>query len=217
MVFFLGGSAISWASKLQKTTATSSAESEYVAVSYAAHECVHLRRLVSDLLGTPLKSMAPTKIWEDNTAARKWCYNPVHHAKQKHIDVAHHFVREQIAEFNNMEIVPIESAENVSDVCTKSLPFPQFEKLMRMCMNLGNQPLRTTTTEQPSAPTRETPPTALQSAPDKQPDAHAPDPISGPQWQLSPETLKHIASIKQKRLVRSIMKANKSAAAAAAV
>jgi hypothetical protein len=206
MVFFLGGCAISWASKLQKTTATSSTESEYVAVSYAAHECVYLRRLVCDLLGTPLKSMAPTKIWEDNTAARKWCYNPVHHAKQKHIDVAHHFVREQIAELNNMEIIPIGSAENVSDVCTKSLPFPQFEYLMRKCMNLGNRSLRTTTTS--SAPTPETPPTALQSASDKQPDA---------QWQLSPETLKHIANIKQKRLVRNIIKTNKSTAAAAAV
>lgn len=43
-LFKLNGAAISWASKLQPTVALSSSESEYMAVSYAAQEAIHLRR-----------------------------------------------------------------------------------------------------------------------------------------------------------------------------
>jgi hypothetical protein len=152
MVFCLGGTAVSWCSKLQRTVATASAESEYVSVSQAGHECLWLRRLASELFDEPLDKMKPTDIWEDNTAARKWCSNPVNHAKQKHIDVAHHFIREQVAEFGNIVVRPIESALNISDLATKSLAGPHFEILLRKIMNLGDLPLRPTTSPTPVTP-----------------------------------------------------------------
>ena len=146
----LCGGAISWASKMQRTVATSSAESEYVAASDACHEALFLRRLVAALFEQDLTKLGPTPIYEDNAAALKWCENPVHHAKQKHIDVAHHFVREQVVEFKTIKVLPIESVNNISDIGTKPLAQPTFERLLRIVMNLGNRSLRTPATTYPT-------------------------------------------------------------------
>jgi len=48
-VFMLNGGPTSWASKLQQTVATSTAEAEHVAASAAAQEAVPLRQLLCDL------------------------------------------------------------------------------------------------------------------------------------------------------------------------
>ena len=47
--FLLGGASISWRSKKQGTVALSTAEAEYVALSYASHEGKWLRQLISEL------------------------------------------------------------------------------------------------------------------------------------------------------------------------
>ena len=88
---------------------------------------------------------------EGNRAAQKWCYNPTHHAKQKHIDVAYHFVREQCTEFKTMHVVPIETDKMLADCCTKSLPQPAFEKFIRIIQNIGDRSLRMTTLSHPPA------------------------------------------------------------------
>jgi len=82
---------MSWESKKQRTTALSSTEAEYMAVSDAVKEAVYLRRFIDDL-GFEL----PTKlrICNDNNGAWKLAENSVFHARTKHIDVRHHYVRE---------------------------------------------------------------------------------------------------------------------------
>lgn len=89
--FILNGCPISWESRNQRTVALSSTEAEYMAVSDAVKEAVHLRRFIDDL-GFEL----PTKlnIFNDNNGARKLVENPVFHARTKHIDIRHHYVRE---------------------------------------------------------------------------------------------------------------------------
>ena len=104
-VFMFMGSAISWASKQQRTVSTSTAQSEYCAMSDCAREALWLRQLVGTLL--KLEVIPTTTLFEDNSAAQKWCYNPLNHAKQKHIDIAYHFVREQCTQFLNLNVVPI--------------------------------------------------------------------------------------------------------------
>ena len=142
----LCGGAISWASHMQRTVATSSAESEYAAASDCCHEALWLRKLFAELFDKDDNTLPPTKIHVDNKAAEKWCFNPINHAKQKHIDVAYHFIREQCVEYKNVIVVPIASAENVADIGTKPLPFPAFEKLLRQIMNLKDRSLRCPTT-----------------------------------------------------------------------
>jgi hypothetical protein len=135
-VFMLMGAALTWASKQQRTVAVSTAESEYVAVSDCAREAMWVRKLVADLLG--LSSVPVTPIMEDNTAANKWCYNPVNHAKQKHIDIAYHFVREQIEQFGTLTIVPVPTVDQIADLATKALPAPRFEYLVRKVFNIDD-------------------------------------------------------------------------------
>jgi hypothetical protein len=134
-VFMFMGAALTWASKQQRTVAVSTAESEYMAVSDCAREAMWVRKLIADLL--QLDSVPVTSIMEDNTAASKWCYNPVNHAKQKHIDIAYHFVREQIAEFGTLTIVAVPTVEQIADLATKALPAPRFEYLVRKAFNIS--------------------------------------------------------------------------------
>ena len=112
--------------------------------------------MVAQLLGKDPDKIPPTEIMEDNRAAQKWCYNPIHHAKQKHIDVSYHFVREQCAEFRTMDVVPIETDKMLADVFTKSLPQPAFEKFIRIIMNLGDRSLRTSTSSRTEQSTEAT-------------------------------------------------------------
>lgn len=89
-IFILNGCPVSWESKKQRTTALSSTKAEYMAISDAVKEAVYLRRFI-DGLGFELPTKL--KIFNDNNGARKLAENPVFHARTKHIDVRHHYVR----------------------------------------------------------------------------------------------------------------------------
>ena len=93
-IFMLGGGAISWSSRKQKCVALSTAEAEYVALAGAAQECIWLRQLIAELEGS---SQSPMLLYEDNQAAIAMTKNPQFHGRAKHIDIRHHFVREQVA------------------------------------------------------------------------------------------------------------------------
>ena len=117
-----------WAAKQQRSNSTSTAQSEYIALSQRAAECLWLRKVCATVLG--IKRMPTTNIMEDNTAALKWCYNPVNHAKQKHIPVAYHFIREQVAQFGNINVVPVATEFELADMFTKCLPAPRLRFLI---------------------------------------------------------------------------------------
>ncbi len=63
---------IMWKSKMQKTTALSTAEAEYYSASTAGTEILYLRTLL-ERLGIAQK--APTPVYEDTTACIKWGNN----------------------------------------------------------------------------------------------------------------------------------------------
>ena len=85
-------------------------------------------------------SMPTTNIMEDNSAALKWCYNPMNHSKQKHIPVAYHFIREQVTEFHNLNVVPIATEHQLADMFTKCLPAPRFKHLVDTLRGLHPAP-----------------------------------------------------------------------------
>lgn len=126
-VFTVHGTAVSWASKLQRTVALSSCEAEYVAAAAAAKEALWLRTLLSDLCmehNTPI-------IHIDNQAALSLIKNPLTHGRSKHIDVQHHFVRECMAD-GKAHFQYVSTEWQVADIFTKALPFSKFE----LCRNL---------------------------------------------------------------------------------
>ena len=50
-VFFVAGGPVSWQSKTQKSVALSTAEAEYMALSDASKEALHLRALLVSIIG----------------------------------------------------------------------------------------------------------------------------------------------------------------------
>eukprot|EP00959_Pyramimonas_sp_CCMP1952_P039385 824460-Pyramimonas_sp.AAC.1 len=66
-----------------------------MAASEAAKEAVYLRALFAELGET---QAVPTPVHVDNKAAIDLAYNPEHHARTKHIDRRHFFVREKVEE-----------------------------------------------------------------------------------------------------------------------
>src|SRR5665213_2460535 len=116
-IFFLSGGAISWSSKRQATVALSSTEAEYMALTQATKEAIWLRSLLAELNYTQER---PTTLFEDNQSAIALARNPVHHARSKHIDIQHHFVREKI-ESKEIEISYMATDEMITDALTKPL------------------------------------------------------------------------------------------------
>lgn len=71
------------------------------------------------------------KILEDNQAAIAMARNPVHHGRQKHIEVQFHFVRDEI-ERGNLIIDYCQTEEMAADLLTKPLPRPAFRANLRL-------------------------------------------------------------------------------------
>ena len=127
----LSGGAISWLSKKQATVALSTAEAEYIALSATTQEVVWLRRLLNDLGAAPPTAAT---IMEDNQGAIALGKNPVNHARTKHIDIWHHYVREAVEDHViDLEYCP--TKKMIADLLTKPLPKTQFETL-RLDMGL---------------------------------------------------------------------------------
>lgn len=115
--FVMNGGAISWQSKVQPTVATSTTEAEYIAAAQASREAIWLKLLLKDLL----KTDRPVRMLCDNQSALKLIENPAGTARSKHIDVAHHFVRDRAA-LGDLQLEYVSTDDMVADGHTKALP-----------------------------------------------------------------------------------------------
>ena len=134
-VFSLGGSPVSWSSRRQKTVALSSCEAEYMAASEATKEAIWIRNLLLEFKLSIFKDLkVPISI--DNNSAMKLSKNPEFHARTKHIEMKHHFIREKIAS-DEVLLNRVDTKDNVADILTKCLPRPRHQELieaMGMCL-----------------------------------------------------------------------------------
>ena len=121
-LFMISGGAVTWRSKKQGCVALSTAEAEYMALASTAQESVWLRMLTAQLGSS---SEGPTVIYEDNQSAMAMCKNPQFHGRSKHIDIKHHYIREQVAS-NHIKLVYCPSNEMIADMFTKELACEQF-------------------------------------------------------------------------------------------
>ena len=129
-VFLLSGGPISWKSQKQKCVALSTAEAEYIAMARAAQESVWLGQLIVELTNSP--EDAPMLLYEDNQSAIAMSKNPQFHGRAKHIDIKHHFIREQVS--NGTIMLEYCSTTNMlADILTKGLTREVFCKLRNQC------------------------------------------------------------------------------------
>ena len=122
-VIILSGSPILWEPKKQKTVALSSAEAEYMAMSECAKEVIYFRNLLKELGFEQLRSV---NIYNDNQEALKFSENNVHHARTKHIDIKHHFLRDCVKN-DEFTIKYLSTEEMIADMLTKPLARKKFE------------------------------------------------------------------------------------------
>lgn len=116
--FMMGGAAISWSSKKQPTVALSTVEAEYMAAAHAARHALWLRNLLEEL---GFNLIDPTDILSDSQGCIALAKDPVLHARAKHIDLRHHFLRERVRD-QSILLHYIPDPDNIADALTKSVP-----------------------------------------------------------------------------------------------
>jgi hypothetical protein len=125
-VFHIGSAAISWSSKRQPTVSLSSCEAEYIGQTNATKEAIWLRGFLRQIHPDLDQGPGATIIYGDNQGAIALAKNPQFHARTKHIDIQHHFVREKVAE-GHVDLQYISTSEQVADGLTKALCRDKFE------------------------------------------------------------------------------------------
>nr|GFB44320.1 copia protein [Tanacetum cinerariifolium] len=121
----LSSLAINWSSKKQKSTAISMIEGEYIAMSGCCAQ-IHWMRSQLTYYGFDFNKIP---LYCDNRSAIALCCNNVQHSRSKHIDIRHHFIREQV-ERGMVELYFITTDYQLADIFTKALPRQRFEFIL---------------------------------------------------------------------------------------
>ncbi|GJX45803.1 retrovirus-related pol polyprotein from transposon TNT 1-94 [Tanacetum coccineum] len=122
---FLGDKLVSWSSKKQTSTSISSIEAEYIAMSGCCAQILWMRSQLSDY-GFAYNHIP---LYCDNKSAIALCCNNVQHSRSKHIDIRHHFIREQV-EKGVVELYFVRTEYQLADIFTKALPRERFEFIL---------------------------------------------------------------------------------------
>jgi len=92
MAHFLGPCLVSWATKKQHFAAMSTAEAEYVAATSCCAQLLWIRQQLKDFS----VDMGCIPIFCNNTSTINIAKNPCQHKRTKHIDIRHHFLRDNV-------------------------------------------------------------------------------------------------------------------------
>jgi hypothetical protein len=120
----LGRSLVSWSSKKQNGVTLSTAKYEYISVGSCCVQILWMKATLNDF-GIKFKRVP---LLCNNESAIKLTNNPVQHARTKHIDVGHHFIRDHQQKGDILvESVGIE--DQLANILTKPLDEKRFCKL----------------------------------------------------------------------------------------
>jgi len=119
-LFKLFGGPIDWKSTKQRTVTTSSTEAELLALSHAAKEVLWWKRLFKAVQLEICRQMV-IKCDNQQTIRLVTAEFPHLATKLKHIDVQHHWLRQEVSQ-GNIQIEWMPTAEMPADGLTKPLP-----------------------------------------------------------------------------------------------
>jgi hypothetical protein len=142
-VAMLYGGPISWGSRKQTSVATSSTESEYMAMSSCAKQSQWIVQVLKDM-GFPRyigNDPYAAQIKGDNQGALALVKNPHLHERSKHIDVQYHHIRDLEAR-KRIAVSYVPTTDMVADGMTKPLDriaFQRFKDLMGITRRDGAQ------------------------------------------------------------------------------
>ncbi|GJU75710.1 retrovirus-related pol polyprotein from transposon TNT 1-94 [Tanacetum coccineum] len=121
---FMGCCLTSWFSKKQTALAISTTEAEYVSAGKACQQALWMKQALVDY-GIRLDDIP---IMCDNKGAIDLSKNPVQHSRTKHIEIRHHFLRDNVQK-GNISIEKVSSEDNIADILTKPLKREPFNYL----------------------------------------------------------------------------------------
>ena len=103
-----------------------------MAASEAAKDAVYLDAFLQEL---GEKASSDAVAWHvDNKGARDIAYNPEHHARVKHIERRHFYIRE-LVEDHRLTVPCVATVDNLADFFTKPLKASQFFAMRDKIMN----------------------------------------------------------------------------------
>ncbi|KAH9309120.1 hypothetical protein KI387_037031, partial [Taxus chinensis] len=113
-IYTVGGTAMSWISRLQKLVALSTTEAEYVAATEASKEMIWLQQLLEELG----HKQEECKLYSDSQSAIHLAKNSAFHSRMKHIQLRYHFIRTTLEE-DKLKLEKIHTSQNPADMMTK--------------------------------------------------------------------------------------------------
>ncbi|GJX75960.1 copia protein [Tanacetum coccineum] len=127
---FMGCCLTSWFSKKQTALAISTTEAEYVSAGKACQQALWMKQALVDY---DIK-LDDIPVLCDNKGAIDLSKNPVLHSRTKHIEIRHHFLRDNVQK-GNITIEKVASEDNIADILTKPLKRESFN-LLRLGLGL---------------------------------------------------------------------------------
>ncbi|GJY92310.1 retrovirus-related pol polyprotein from transposon TNT 1-94 [Tanacetum coccineum] len=121
---FMGCCLTSWFSKKQTVLAISTTKAEYVSARKACQQALWMKQALIDYVvrldGIPIIC--------DNKGVIDLSKNPIQHSRTKHIEIRHHFLRNNVQK-GNISIEKVSSEDNIADILTKLLKREPFNYL----------------------------------------------------------------------------------------
>ncbi|GJY59628.1 retrovirus-related pol polyprotein from transposon TNT 1-94 [Tanacetum coccineum] len=121
---FVGCCLTSWFSKKQTALAISTTEAEYVSAGKACQQALWMKQALIDYD----VRLDDVPIMCDNKGAIDLSKNLVQHSHTKHIEIRHHFLRDNVQK-GHISIEKVSSIDNIADILTKPLKCESFNYL----------------------------------------------------------------------------------------
>ncbi|GKA82429.1 hypothetical protein Tco_0789177 [Tanacetum coccineum] len=119
---FVGCCLTSWFSKKQTALAISTTEAEYLSAEKACKQALWMKQALIDY------DVRLDDVPCDNKGAIDLSKNPVQHSRTKHIEIRHHFLRDNVQK-GHISIEKVPSVDNIADILTKPLKRESFNYL----------------------------------------------------------------------------------------
>ncbi|CAB0007815.1 unnamed protein product [Nesidiocoris tenuis] len=120
-VIYFNGGPVSWKSRKQPTTSTSSTDAELVSAAESCRELIYIKSLIKELTGKDRNAT----MYIDNTNTIRMIKTGAMNFKRKHIDIKYHWLNEKFVE-GLMKVDHVSTELQIADIFTKPLGPTQF-------------------------------------------------------------------------------------------
>ena len=138
-VITFGSIPVLWKTLIQRDTALSTMESEYIALSTAMRSLLHLRALLDELtcsfdldLGANVSTIST--VFEDNQGCLSLVNVPKMSPRNKYLALKYHFFRTHIGEDKGIVAKYISTKLQKADIFTKGLTGDSFKSIRKLLM-----------------------------------------------------------------------------------